>query len=45
MNPAASGSLALQHVKLGDALEIRNGITFEFYVGLPHNELSTSFEL
>ena len=37
MNPAPSGgSLALQRVKLGDALEIHNGIIFDFYSGLPH---------
>ena len=31
-----SGSSALQHVKPGDALELHNGIIFEFYLGLPH---------
>ena len=36
MSPALSGSLALWHVKLGDALEIRVGIIFDFYPGLPH---------
>ena len=34
MSPTLSGSSALQHVKLGDALEIRNGIIFDFYSGL-----------
>ena len=36
MSPAPSGSLALQHVKLGDALEIRDAIIFDFCPGLPH---------
>ena len=36
MSPALSGSSALQRVKLGDALEIRDGIIFDFYPGLPH---------
>ena len=36
MSPAPSGSLALQHVELGDALEIRDGIIFNFCSGLPH---------
>ena len=35
MSPTLSGSLALQRVKLGDALEIRNGIIFNFYSELP----------
>ena len=25
-----------KHVKLGDALEIRDGIIFDIYLGLPH---------
>ena len=36
MSPAFSGSSALQRVKLSDMLEIRNGIIFDFYSGLPH---------
>ena len=36
MSPTLSGSSVLQRVKLGDALEIRNGIIFDFYLGLPH---------
>ena len=36
MSPTLSGSLALQCVKLGDVLEIRNRIIFDFYSGLPH---------
>ena len=36
MSPAPSRSLALQHIKLGDALEIRDAIIFDFHPGLPH---------
>ena len=36
MSPALSGSSVLQRVELNDALEIRNGIIFDFYSGLPH---------
>ena len=42
MSPTLSGSSALQRVKLGDALEIRNGIIFDFYSGLPHFIVKTS---
>ena len=38
MNPAPSGSLALQCVKLGNVLEVRNWIIFVFCLGLPHIE-------
>ena len=31
MSPTPSGSLALQHVKLSDALQIRDRIVFDFY--------------
>ena len=36
MSPASSGSLVLQCVKLGDVLEIHDGIIFDFDLGLPH---------
>ena len=36
MSPVSSGSLAIQQDKLGYVLEIRDGIIFEFYLGLPH---------
>ena len=36
MSSALSGSSALQCVKLGDTLEIHDGIIFDFYLGLPH---------
>ena len=35
MSPTLSRSSALQCVKLGDALKIRNGTIFDFYSGLP----------
>ena len=36
MSPALNGSTALQHFERGDMVEIRNGIMFDFYPGLPH---------
>ena len=36
MNPAFNGSSAIQHFKHSDAIEIHDGITFDFYTGLPH---------
>ena len=36
MSPAPSGSLALQHIELGGALELPDAIIFDFYPGLPH---------
>ena len=36
MSPALNGSFALQHFKHGNAVELRNGIMFNFYPGLPH---------
>ena len=36
MSPALNGSIALQHFKCGNMVEIRNGITSDFYPGLPH---------
>ena len=36
MSPALNGSTALQHFKCGNMVEIRNGITSDFYPGLPH---------
>ena len=36
MNPTLNGSSALQHFKHSNAIEIRNGIMFDFYLGLPH---------
>ena len=39
MSPTLSGSSALQRVKVGDALEMRNGLIFDFYSGLPHIDM------
>ena len=36
MSPAFNSSPVLQHLERGNAVEIRNGITFDFYLGLPH---------
>ena len=36
MSPALNGSTALQHFERGNAVEIHNGIMFNFYPGLPH---------
>ena len=44
MSPALSGSLVLQRIKLGDAIEIRDGIIFDFYPGLPHMYFTTTLQ-
>ena len=36
MSPALNGSSAIRRFERGDAIEIRDGITFDFYTGLPH---------
>ena len=36
MSPALNGSSAIRRFEDNDAIEIRDGITFEFYTGLPH---------
>ena len=36
MSPALNGSSAIRHFEGSDAIEIRDGITFDFYTGLPH---------
>ena len=36
MSPALNGSSAIRRFEHSDAIEIRNGITFDFYMGLPH---------
>ena len=42
MSPALNGSTAIQHFERGNVVEIRNGIMFDFYPGLPHmHEQST----
>ena len=36
MSPTLNGSSVLQRFQRGNALEIPNGIVFDFYPGLPH---------
>ena len=36
MSPALNGSSAIRRFEGSDAIEIRDGITFDFYTGLPH---------
>ena len=35
MSPALNGSSAIRRFKGSDAIEIHDGITFDFYTGLP----------
>ena len=36
MSPALNGSSALERFERSNAIELRNGIMFDFYPGLPH---------
>ena len=36
MSPAFNRSSAIRHFEGRDAIEIRDGITFDFYMRLPH---------
>ena len=36
MSPALNGSSAIRRFKHSDTIEIRDGITLDFYTGLPH---------
>ena len=36
MSPALNGSSAIRRFERSDAIEIHDGITFDFYTGLPH---------
>ena len=36
MSPALNGSSSLERFERSNAIEIRNGIVFDFYPGLPH---------
>ena len=40
MSPALNGSSAIQHFEGSVVIEIRDGITFGFYTGLPHMHVS-----
>ena len=35
MSPTLNGSSVIRHFKRSDAIEKRDGITFDFYMGLP----------
>ena len=39
MSPALNASFALQCFKCSNAIELHNGIMFDFYPGLPHVEI------
>ena len=41
MSPALNRSSAIRRFEHGNAIEIRDGITFDFYTGLPHVVLFT----
>ena len=41
MSPALNRSSALRRFKRSDAIEIRDGITFEIYTALPHMFMHT----
>ena len=36
MSAALCGSSAIRHFERSDTIEIRDEITFDFYMGLPH---------
>ena len=36
MSPTLNGSSAIRRFERSDAIEIHDGITFDFYTGLPH---------
>ena len=36
MSPALNGSSVLQYIEPANAVDIHNGIKFDFYLGLPH---------
>ena len=36
MSPTLNGSSTIRRFKRSDVIEIRDGITFDFYMGLPH---------
>ena len=39
MSPTLNASTMLKHFECGNAVEMRNGIMFDFYPGLPHIHL------
>ena len=44
-SPSLNGSSTLEHFKRSNAIEIRNGIMFDFYPGLPHMAYKTQYRL
>ena len=42
MSPTLNGSTALQRFEHGNAVKVRNGIMFDFYLGLPHVGIYTN---
>ena len=40
VSSALNGSSAIRRFEGSDAIEIRNGITFDFYTGLPHLDVN-----
>ena len=43
MSPALNRSSAIWHLKHSDAIKIRDGIIFDFYMGLSHGSDHTHF--
>ena len=43
MSPTLNRSTVLQHFEQGNAIEIHNGIMFDFYPRLPHPYCTTSY--
>ena len=43
MSLALNGSSAIRRFEGSDAIKIRDGITFDFYTGLPHIESNIIF--
>ena len=43
MSPALNRSYMLERFERGNAMEIRNGIMFDFYPRLPHMEITDLF--
>ena len=44
MSPSLNGRFALERFERGNAIEIRNGIMFDFYPGLPHIQAMNTYK-
>ena len=42
MSPTLNGSSVIWHFECGNVIEIHDGITFNFYMGLPHIHITTT---